>query len=122
MLRIQAAIMFVVVSCVTQSSFAEKATVRNGYIACEDQSALVLALKYVKEKKEVTTGDLKFRRCSRTDSMSGLPVEIIEKREGCVHLLLRAEKQGERDFEFWTQDQALDRSKPKKSGAKSSRK
>lgn len=121
MRSMQVAMIFVVVLCFTQPSSAGTVTVRNGYVACEDFSSLVAALKYIKEKKDITTSDWQFRRCFRSETLSGLPVEIIDNREGYYHLLLRSEKAGERDLEFWTQNQAVNSlSKPKKTKAKSS--
>jgi hypothetical protein len=107
--------------CMAVTSAAGTATVRNGYVACEDLSTLVLALKYIKEKKDVTTSDRQFSHCFRTESISGLRVEIMDTRDGYLHLLLRAEKPGERNLEFWTQGEALNQSKPKESKTKSSK-
>lgn len=107
------------VLCCVQPSFAGTATVRNGYVACADLPTLVLALKYIKEKKEISASDVQFRKCFRTEKLSGLPVEIIENKEGHSHLLLRSEKAGERDLDFWTQSGALTQAKPKKQRATS---
>lgn len=121
MRKIQAAIILTLSICLSEVSVAGTFTVNKGYVACEDLSTLVSALKYIKEKKEIPSGDRQFGRCFRTESLSGLPVEIIGNREGYLHLLLRAEKAGERDFEFWTQSQALNQSKPIKAKTKSSK-
>jgi hypothetical protein len=111
-------IMLILTICLAQPSIAETTTVKNGYIACEDLSALVLALKFIKEKKEVSPSDWQFHRCIRTENLSGLPVEIVGAKEGYSHLLLRAEKAGEHNFEFWTQSQAIKQFKPAKSSKK----
>lgn len=121
MRKIQAAIILILSIGLPQASFAGTANVKKGYVACEDLSTLVLALKYIKDKKDISPGDKQFRPCFRTESISGLPVEIIEKKEDYLHLLLRAEKTGEHNFEFWIQNQALNQSKPNKSKAKSSK-
>jgi hypothetical protein len=121
MRRIQVVIVLTLSICLVRASVAGTLTVNKGYVACEDLSTLVLALKYIKEKKDITSGDRQFGRCFRTESLSGLPVEIIDTREGCVHLLLRAEKAGERNFEFWTQNQAVNQPKPTKTKGKSSK-
>jgi hypothetical protein len=114
--RIKAAIVFILAICIAQSSpAAGPATVKNGYIACEDLSTLILAIKYVKEKKDLASADPRIQRCRRTENFSGLPVEIIGSKEGYSHLLLRAEKVGELNFEFWTESQALMQSKSTKS-------
>jgi hypothetical protein len=112
---IQAVMMLILTIFIAQPSIAGTATVKNGYIACEDLSALILALKFVKEKKEVSPSDWQFRRCLRTENLSGLLVEVIGTKEGYTHSLLRAEKTGEHDFDFWTQSQAVRQFKPAKS-------
>jgi hypothetical protein len=121
MQRIQAAVILILAICLAQTSVAGTLTVKQGYVACEDLSTLVLALKYIKEKKDIPSGDRQFARCFRTESLSGLPLMVLDNREGYSHLLLRAEKAGERNLEFWTQSQALNQSKSVTTKAKSSK-
>jgi len=87
---------------------AEMAMLKPGYVACENLSSAEMLLKAAKAGNGFISGEtLQDNRCVRTQDLAGLRMEVVERQKNHCRLLLRAEKTGQRNAEFWASEMAV---------------